>query len=88
MRPPLLQLLKPKHFTLKHSAGTCRDFHCALDSGGPFGSVEGSFPLVCLAWGVCVWGGWFSLCVRLLFVDHLPETCTKISYSAFQIFFP
>lgn len=44
-------------FTLKHSAGTCLDFCCALDSHGPWGSVEGCLPLVCPAQG-------FSFCAK------------------------
>ena len=72
---------KAQVFALQHFVGTCRHFCHALDSRGPFGSTRGSLPLV---WPT---QGFSFLCVRLLFMDHLPETWTKNFYSAFQIFF-
>lgn len=64
-------------FTLKHSAGTCRDFCCALDSHGPLGSVEGSLPLVCPAQG-------FSFCAADFYSWII---CQKLGPRIFTLLF-
>lgn len=68
---------KAQVFTLKHSAGTCRDFCCALGSRGPLGSVEGTLPLVCPAQG-------FSFCVTDFYSGII---CQRLGPRVFTLLF-